>query len=159
MSGRHRRGLVAAAFAALCASLVALPRCHAIEERIAVKGCVVHEGTWVRTNAPRHAAALPPPPAWTIPSSSRALLTTLPPPLAEIPCCTVPWGACLASPRRVYPYNSSCPFIDERQRCLGKDPAWLDWEWEPHGCHLPLFDAGRFLELLRNRVMAFVGAH
>jgi len=59
--------------------------------------------------------------------------------------------------RQTFPYGSSCPFTDPRQMCAGKDPRFLDWEWQPHQCTLPFFDSARFLELLRNRVMAFVG--
>lgn len=65
--------------------------------------------------------------------------------------------SCGVGRRRVYPYDNSCPFIDERQTCRGKGKSFLDWEWQPSGCDLPLFDPSRFLELLRNRIMAFVG--
>ncbi|EMS51425.1 hypothetical protein TRIUR3_16572 [Triticum urartu] len=39
-------------------------------------------------------------------------------------------------------------------------PGGLDlmrWRWKPDDCDLPRFDAGRFLEAMRGKSMAFVG--
>uniref|UniRef100_A0A061SJ10 Protein yls7-like n=1 Tax=Tetraselmis sp. GSL018 TaxID=582737 RepID=A0A061SJ10_9CHLO len=57
----------------------------------------------------------------------------------------------------VYHYDNSCPFIDQRQACIGKDTSFLEWEWQPNDCNLPLFDPWWFLDLLRNRSIAFIG--
>eukprot|EP00873_Tetraselmis_striata_P007531 jgi/Tetstr1/427795/TSEL_017913.t1 len=67
------------------------------------------------------------------------------------------WRRVADDKRRAYPYDGGCPYIDQRQTCPGKDRSYLDWEWQPAGCALPFFDAPRFLGLLRNRVLAFVG--
>uniref|UniRef100_A0A7N0VK04 Trichome birefringence-like N-terminal domain-containing protein n=1 Tax=Kalanchoe fedtschenkoi TaxID=63787 RepID=A0A7N0VK04_KALFE len=56
--------------------------------------------------------------------------------------------------------NSSCPEIFDQQNCMkyGRpDTEFLKWRWKPNQCELPIFDAHRFLELVRGKSMAFVG--
>jgi hypothetical protein len=59
-----------------------------------------------------------------------------------------------------YYTNRSCAFIQEHQNCMkyGRpDLGFLSWRWRPDGCELPRFDAARFLQVVTNRSMAFVG--
>ncbi|KAL2499788.1 Protein trichome birefringence-like 19 [Abeliophyllum distichum] len=37
------------------------------------------------------------------------------------------------------------------------DSDYMKWRWKPSECELPLFDAKRFLELVRGKTLAFVG--
>lgn len=56
--------------------------------------------------------------------------------------------------------NESCPLIEGHQNCMRNgrpDVDYLYWRWNPHECQLPPFDAGRFLELMRNKTWAFIG--
>ena len=50
------RRRLAAALAALCLCLAAPQLSVALNEKNAVSGCVVHEGSWIRTNEHRQAA-------------------------------------------------------------------------------------------------------
>ncbi|KQJ90066.1 hypothetical protein BRADI_4g29271v3 [Brachypodium distachyon] len=70
------------------------------------------------------------------------------------------WVRDAAGPR----YNgSSCGgTIKDGQNCMAHgrpDKGYLYWRWRPrgHGCALPPFSPGEFLELVRGRHVAFVG--
>ncbi|KAG2312984.1 hypothetical protein Bca4012_027579 [Brassica carinata] len=58
-------------------------------------------------------------------------------------------------------YNgSSCGTIKDGQNCLrhGRpDSGYLYWKWKPNQCDIPRFDANRFLDLMRDKHLAFVG--
>ncbi|XAR51571.1 hypothetical protein NMG60_11006235 [Bertholletia excelsa] len=59
-----------------------------------------------------------------------------------------------------YYTNETKCVIDDRQNCMkfGRpDMEFLKWRWKPHECELPLFDAVRFLALVRGKTMAFLG--
>ncbi|PSS33615.1 Protein trichome birefringence-like [Actinidia chinensis var. chinensis] len=59
-----------------------------------------------------------------------------------------------------YYTNETKCIIDNRQNCLkfGRpDTEFMKWRWKPDECELPLFDAARFLEIVRGKSMAFVG--
>ncbi|XP_031391196.1 protein trichome birefringence-like 23 [Punica granatum] len=56
--------------------------------------------------------------------------------------------------------NESCPLIESPQNCMKNgrpDTGYLYWRWNPRSCELPPFDAGRFLELMRNKTWALIG--
>ncbi|KAL6986995.1 hypothetical protein U1Q18_012754 [Sarracenia purpurea var. burkii] len=58
-----------------------------------------------------------------------------------------------------YTNESGCG-IDDVQNCIKfrwPDMEFMKWRWKPNGCELPVFDAARFLELVRGKSMAFVG--
>ncbi|KAG8663307.1 protein ALTERED XYLOGLUCAN 4 [Manihot esculenta] len=58
-------------------------------------------------------------------------------------------------------YNATtCGTIKEGQNCIvhGRpDMGYLYWRWQPKQCKLPRFDSNTFLQLLRNKHLAFVG--
>ncbi|EPS67354.1 hypothetical protein M569_07422, partial [Genlisea aurea] len=58
-------------------------------------------------------------------------------------------------------YNgTTCPTIKQGQNCMSSgrpDRDYLRWKWKPHACDLPSFDPLRFLHLLQNKTIAFVG--
>ncbi|KAL9684648.1 hypothetical protein QQ045_022089 [Rhodiola kirilowii] len=59
-----------------------------------------------------------------------------------------------------YYTNSTCREIYDQLNCMkfGRpDSDFLRWKWQPDGCELARFDAGLFLENMRNKAMAFVG--
>ncbi|XP_051151681.1 protein trichome birefringence-like 23 [Andrographis paniculata] len=59
----------------------------------------------------------------------------------------------------LYTYKT-CRYVEDHQNCLKNgrpDTDYLHWRWKPHGCELPRLNAGRFLELMRNKSWAFIG--
>lgn len=58
-------------------------------------------------------------------------------------------------------YNTTtCGTIKEGQNCISHgrpDFDYLYWRWKPRQCDLPRFDPNRFLQLLENKHLAFVG--
>ncbi|XP_054777835.1 protein trichome birefringence-like 10 [Prosopis cineraria] len=61
-----------------------------------------------------------------------------------------------------YPlYNSTvCSFMDQGFRCNENgrpDSIYTKWRWRPKECKLPRFDAGKMLEMFRNKRLVFVG--
>ncbi|XP_010551450.1 PREDICTED: protein ALTERED XYLOGLUCAN 4-like [Tarenaya hassleriana] len=58
-------------------------------------------------------------------------------------------------------YNgTTCGTIKDGQNCLrhGRpDSGYLYWKWKPNQCDIPRFDPTRFLDLLRDKHLAFIG--
>lgn len=58
-------------------------------------------------------------------------------------------------------YNgSTCGTIKDGQNCFrhGRpDSGYLYWKWKPNQCDIPRFDANRFLDLMRDKHLAFIG--
>ncbi|WOG91124.1 hypothetical protein DCAR_0310372 [Daucus carota subsp. sativus] len=57
-------------------------------------------------------------------------------------------------------YTEECPFLDPGFRCRRNgrsDVDYLNWRWQPKGCHLPRFNATDFLERSRNGRIVFAG--
>lgn len=57
-------------------------------------------------------------------------------------------------------YNGTCGTIKEGQNCIThgrRDLDYLYWRWKPKQCSLPRFEPNNFLELIRNKHIAFVG--
>ncbi|KAK1415710.1 hypothetical protein QVD17_31495 [Tagetes erecta] len=58
-------------------------------------------------------------------------------------------------------YNSTaCGTIKDGQNCASHgrpDMGYLYWRWKPNKCHLPRFDPNTFLQLTKDRHVAFVG--
>ncbi|KAK1605648.1 hypothetical protein QYE76_029321 [Lolium multiflorum] len=100
----------------------------------------------------------------SIPSGSRhPPATNSAPALARVPQeCDIFRGEWVPDDGGALPYytNLSCPVIQEHQNCMkyGRpDLGFLRWRWRPAGCELPRFDAAGFLDVMRDRSMAFVG--
>ncbi|CAI0463493.1 unnamed protein product, partial [Linum tenue] len=56
--------------------------------------------------------------------------------------------------------NRSCLHIQEHQNCMRNgrpDSGYLYWRWKPSGCDLPKFNPRKFLKLMRNKSLAFIG--
>ncbi|GAB2232870.1 hypothetical protein Droror1_Dr00011934 [Drosera rotundifolia] len=65
-------------------------------------------------------------------------------------------------PKEEAPYytNRSCLIIHEHVNCMkyGRpDMDFLKWRWKPDGCELNMFNASQFLEIVRDKKLAFVG--
>ncbi|KAK2662792.1 hypothetical protein Ddye_001366 [Dipteronia dyeriana] len=58
-------------------------------------------------------------------------------------------------------YNDSCPFHRNSWNCIRNQRPHMDrinsWKWVPHQCDLPRIDPFRFLSLMRNKNVGFVG--
>lgn len=58
-------------------------------------------------------------------------------------------------------YNgTSCGTIKDGQNCIShgrSDLGYLYWRWKPDKCQLPRFEPKTFLQILRNKNLAFVG--
>uniref|UniRef100_A0A3Q7E9N3 Uncharacterized protein n=1 Tax=Solanum lycopersicum TaxID=4081 RepID=A0A3Q7E9N3_SOLLC len=58
------------------------------------------------------------------------------------------------------PLYTKCNTIKEGQNCIthGRlDNDYLYWRWKPNNCQLPRFDPKKFLQLFKNKNLAFVG--
>ncbi|XP_077251199.1 protein trichome birefringence-like 24 [Tasmannia lanceolata] len=56
--------------------------------------------------------------------------------------------------------NESCHVVEAHQNCMKNgrpDSGYLYWRWKPRDCELPLFDAERFLDSMRDKSWAFIG--
>ncbi|XP_027362808.1 protein ALTERED XYLOGLUCAN 4-like [Abrus precatorius] len=58
-------------------------------------------------------------------------------------------------------YNgTTCGKIKKSQNCITNgrpDSSYLHWRWKPSRCHLPRFEPNTFLQLIKNKHVAFVG--
>ncbi|KAJ6766442.1 PMR5/CAS1P GDSL/SGNH-LIKE ACYL-ESTERASE FAMILY PROTEIN [Salix purpurea] len=73
--------------------------------------------------------------------------------------CDIFSGKWIPYPDGPYYTDATCDLIDQHN-CLklGRpDTEFMKWRWRPDECELPLFNAKRFLELVRGKKMAFVG--
>ncbi|KAF7089332.1 hypothetical protein CFC21_092332 [Triticum aestivum] len=95
-------------------------------------------------------------PAATLPSSSSSKTNS-----SATDACDLTRGQWVPDDEPPYYTNLTCSFIDDLQNCMKFGKPGLDlimrWRWKPHDCDLPRFDAGRFLEAMRGKSMAFVG--
>ncbi|KAG7037262.1 Protein trichome berefringence-like 7, partial [Cucurbita argyrosperma subsp. argyrosperma] len=78
------------------------------------------------------------------------------------PDCNVFDGQWVEDNSSTYPiYNSThCPFAERGFSCLEngrKDTAYINWRWKPKQCHIPRFEAGKALEMLRGKRVVIVG--
>ncbi|VFQ68491.1 unnamed protein product [Cuscuta campestris] len=74
--------------------------------------------------------------------------------------CDLFAGEWVPNPEGPYYTNDTCWAIHEHQNCMkyGRpDAGFMKWRWKPHGCELPAFDPDRFLDMVRNKALAFVG--
>ncbi|KAH9290405.1 hypothetical protein KI387_034522 [Taxus chinensis] len=74
--------------------------------------------------------------------------------------CNLSSGTWVHDP--TYPlYNyDQCPYITNEYNCRANgrpDSDYEKWRWQPNGCILPRFDAGRLLGRLKGKRLIFVG--
>ncbi|XP_054781416.1 protein trichome birefringence-like 25 [Prosopis cineraria] len=56
--------------------------------------------------------------------------------------------------------NESCNVIEDHQNCMRNgrpDKGYLYWRWSPRDCELPKFNPPKFLHLMRDKSLAFIG--
>ncbi|XP_004234695.2 protein trichome birefringence-like 19 [Solanum lycopersicum] len=74
--------------------------------------------------------------------------------------CDISIGEWIPNPDGPYYTNTTCWAIHEHQNCMkyGRpDIDFLKWRWKPKGCELPIFNPFQFLDMMRNKSLAFVG--
>eukprot|EP01018_Ginkgo_biloba_P004388 Gb_15601 [translate_table: standard] len=74
--------------------------------------------------------------------------------------CDLFKGDWIPQPLGPYYTNESCTVIQEHQNCMKNgrpDAGYLFWRWKPDDCDLPRFNGTRFLQIVRNKVWAFIG--
>lgn len=74
--------------------------------------------------------------------------------------CDIFTGEWVPNPDAPYYTNKTCWAIHEHQNCMkyGRpDSGFLKWRWKPDGCELPVFNPYQFLDMVRDKSMAFVG--
>jgi hypothetical protein len=83
--------------------------------------------------------------------------TATPPP----PPCNLFKGHWVLDPTHTPLYNHTCPFHRNAWNCLKNQRQIMglinSWKWVPESCALPRLDPERFLGLMRNRNIGFVG--
>ncbi|TVU35733.1 hypothetical protein EJB05_17636, partial [Eragrostis curvula] len=76
------------------------------------------------------------------------------------PKCDIFRGQWVPDPSLPQYTNETCTYIYGNQNCLlyGRpDLDFLKWRWKPDGCDLTRFDPYKFLEVVANKTLAFVG--
>ncbi|KAL6526260.1 hypothetical protein OROMI_029900 [Orobanche minor] len=74
--------------------------------------------------------------------------------------CDIFTGEWIPNPDAPYYTNETCWAIHEHQNCMkyGRpDSGFSKWRWKPDGCDLPVFNPFQFLDMVRDKYMAFVG--
>ncbi|XP_055827722.1 protein trichome birefringence-like 19 [Solanum dulcamara] len=74
--------------------------------------------------------------------------------------CNIFRGEWIPNPDAPYYTNNTCIEIHDHQNCMkyGRpDTEFLKWRWKPKGCELPIFNPFQFLDMMRNKSLAFVG--
>ncbi|KAG8056010.1 hypothetical protein GUJ93_ZPchr0001g29664 [Zizania palustris] len=79
---------------------------------------------------------------------------------SPIPGCDIFRGEWVPDESSPHYTNETCSYIQEHQNCMmyGRpDLEFLKWRWKPAGCELPRFEPEKFLRLVGNKTLAFVG--
>ncbi|KAL4568620.1 hypothetical protein LXL04_024235 [Taraxacum kok-saghyz] len=74
--------------------------------------------------------------------------------------CDVFSGEWVPNPKAPYYLNTTCWAIHEHQNCqkYGRpDSDFMKWRWKPDECDLSIFNPYQFLEIVRDKALAFVG--
>ncbi|PON40599.1 Trichome birefringence-like family [Parasponia andersonii] len=82
------------------------------------------------------------------------------PPSSTHESCDIFSGEWIPNPEAPYYTNTTCSAIHQHQNCMkyGRpDSDFMKWKWKPDGCDLPVFNPAQFLELVRDKSLAFVG--
>ncbi|KAK3164945.1 hypothetical protein QOZ80_1AG0026860 [Eleusine coracana subsp. coracana] len=94
-------------------------------------------------------------PNFTSPFNLSPASTTL-----SSPKCNIFRGDWVWDPDLPQYTNATCSYIYGNQNCLlfGRpDLDYLKWRWQPDECDLPRFDPYKFLQVVTNKTLAFVG--
>ncbi|KAF9677535.1 hypothetical protein SADUNF_Sadunf08G0117700 [Salix dunnii] len=93
-------------------------------------------------------------------SLSSSSISSSTPLLEEETSCDYTNGKWVRDKRGPLYNDSTCGTIKEGQNCIAHgrpDMGYLYWRWKPKHCKLPRFEPSTFLQLLRNKHIAFVG--
>ncbi|KAK4488318.1 hypothetical protein RD792_004074 [Penstemon davidsonii] len=74
--------------------------------------------------------------------------------------CDIFTGEWVPNPDAPYYTNTTCWAIHEHQNCMkyGRpDTEFLKWKWKPDECELPVLNPYQFLDMVRDKSLAFVG--
>ncbi|XP_031107823.1 protein trichome birefringence-like 19 [Ipomoea triloba] len=74
--------------------------------------------------------------------------------------CDIFTGEWVPNPNGPYYTNDTCWAIHEHQNCMkyGRpDDGFMKWRWKPDGCDMPVFNPFQFLDIVRDKSLAFVG--
>jgi len=74
--------------------------------------------------------------------------------------CDIFSGKWIPYPNGPHYTDATCSLIIDQHNCMkfGRpDTEFMKWRWRPEKCELPIFNAKQFLELVRGKMMAFVG--
>ncbi|TKW20648.1 hypothetical protein SEVIR_4G103800v4 [Setaria viridis] len=74
--------------------------------------------------------------------------------------CNYSDGRWVYAPGHARRYNGTECDVKDSHNCIRNgrpDTGYLDWQWQPAGCHLPAFDAKAFLSAARGKHVALVG--
>ncbi|XP_073059851.1 protein trichome birefringence-like 19 [Primulina eburnea] len=74
--------------------------------------------------------------------------------------CDISRGEWIPHPDAPHYTNTTCWAIHEHQNCMkyGRpDSDFIKWRWKPDGCALPEFNPSQFLDMVRDKSLAFVG--
>ncbi|KAI5647151.1 hypothetical protein M9H77_33156 [Catharanthus roseus] len=74
--------------------------------------------------------------------------------------CNLFEGDWVQDPSRPYYTNNTCFSIEDHQNCMKNgrpDTGFLSWRWNPRDCDLPKFNPTKFLSIMKNKSMAFIG--
>ncbi|KAL0396643.1 UNVERIFIED_CONTAM: protein trichome birefringence-like 19 [Sesamum calycinum] len=74
--------------------------------------------------------------------------------------CDIFTGEWVPNPDAPYYTNRTCWAIHEHQNCMkyGRpDTGFMKWRWKPDGCDLRVFNPFQFLDIVRDKSLAFVG--
>lgn len=81
--------------------------------------------------------------------------------ISASPTCNLFKGHWNPDPNRRPIYDETCPFHRNAWNCLRNQRENMgtinSWKWVPQTCDLPQIDPFRFLDLMRNRNIGFVG--
>lgn len=81
-------------------------------------------------------------------------------PNADAKKCDIFNGDWLPDPSGPRYTNESCHVMEAHQNCMKNgrpDSGYFYWRWSPRDCDLPKFNPQSFLDMMRNKSMAFIG--
>ncbi|XP_017216727.1 protein trichome birefringence-like 25 [Daucus carota subsp. sativus] len=74
--------------------------------------------------------------------------------------CNIFDGMWVPDPNPPFYTNKTCHSIEEHQNCMENgrpDSGYVYWRWTPRDCALPKFNPVKFLWMMKNKSMAFIG--